>query len=280
MKPTLTLLLLLLFASLGPVMAQEYNPETTYLVIKSDGARFVGQILSSDAREIFMRTSDRGEIIIPKHEISSITEYNPDDDRFKEIFASRYFLTTNALPIDEGDSYIQWTLIGPDVHFGLANNMSVGVMTTWLASPVLGSFKYSKALSENTSYALGVLAGTTLWNFGDGGSVALPYAAYTIGGETSNFSVSAGYGVSSFNGITSGQALFSVGGMRKISRAGTFVFDSLIFSSEQNIVTIIIPGIRLQTQEKSAFQFGFPGFFESGRRAPLGFPVVSWFRRL
>ena len=274
-------LLLLMFTAFGvpAALAQEFQPDVTYLVVKNDGIRFVGQILSSDAREVLIRTSDRGDVAVPKHEIRSITEYSPSDDRPKETFATRYFLTTNGLPMDEGESYIQWTLIGPDVHFGLKNNRSIGVMTTWVASPVIISYKYSSEISEKHSYALGVLAGTTLW-YDDGVRVALPYASYTIGDNISNISFSAGYGAAYYDGNSGGQAMFSVAGMRKISRSGTFVFDSLIFANDGDALAILIPGVRLQTKENSAFQFGFPGFFHSGSSEPLGFPVVSWFRKL
>jgi hypothetical protein len=275
-------LLILMFTAFGvpTALSQEFQPFVTYLVVKNDGTRFVGQIISSDAREVLIRTSDRGDVAIPKHEIRSITEYSPSDDRPKETFATRYFLTTNGIPMEEGDSYIQWTLIGPDVHFGLKNNSSIGVMTTWIASPVLISYKYSAEISEKRSYAIGVLAGSTLWNFSDGVRLALPYAAYTIGDNISNINFSAGYGLSYYDGRSSGQAMLSVGGMRKISRSGTFIFDSLIFANEGDVLSVFIPGIRLQTQENSAFQFGFPGIFYSGSSRPLGFPVVSWFRKL
>jgi hypothetical protein len=275
-------LLLLMFTAFGvpTALAQEFQPDVTYLVVKNDGTRFVGQIISSDAREVLIRTSDRGDVAVPKHEIRSITEYSPSDDRLKEIFATRYFLTTNGLPMDEGDSYIQWTLIGPDVHFGLKNNRSIGVMTSWVASPVIISYKYSAEISERRSYALGVLAGSTLWNFSDGVRIALPYASYTMGDKMSNISFSAGYGVAYYDGESGGQAMFSVAGMHKISRSGTFVFDSLIFVNDGDVLALLVPGVRLQTKENSAFQFGFPGVFYSGSSRPLGFPVVSWFRKL
>jgi hypothetical protein len=129
------MLTIIMTVSFSVALAQEYDPEKTYVVVKNDGTRFTGQILSSDAREIHMRTDRLGEVIIPKHEIQSVAEYTGAPEVYSEVFATRYFITTNGLPIEKGDSYIQWTLIGPDVHFGIKDNMSIGVMTTWLASP-------------------------------------------------------------------------------------------------------------------------------------------------
>jgi hypothetical protein len=223
------MLTIIMTVSFSVALAQEYDPEKTYVVVKNDGTRFTGQILSSDAREIHMRTDRLGEVIIPKHEIQSVAEYTGAPEVYSEVFATRYFITTNGLPIEKGDSYIQWTLIGPDVHFGIKDNMSIGVMTTWLASPVIGSFKYTGTLSEKRTYAFGLLAGTTLWSFGRSTMIALPYAAYTMGDSRANLSLSAGYGLFRFDGDSGGSVMFSVGGLRKLGRTGTFVMDSLIW---------------------------------------------------
>lgn len=280
MKSLYTLLLLGLFAIPGVMQAQEFDPEVVYIVVKNDGTRFTGNIVKSDAREILLKTTTIGEIYIPKHEIRSITPFKEGDDQYKEVFATRYFLTTNGLPIEKGDSYVQWHLFGPDLHFGVHDNYSVGVMTTWFASPVVGSFKYTNQLGPKRSYALGVLAGSTLWSSEDWVRLALPYAALTFGDANQNINFSAGYGAVAYPGYRGGQFMMGVGGMKKMTRSGTFVFDSLVFTSSDESVILLIPGFRIQTKEKSAFQFGFPGVYVSGRSSPLGFPVVSWFRKL
>jgi hypothetical protein len=262
------------------VIAQEFDNDKTYVVVKNDGTRFIGQIISSDAREVHLRTDSLGEVFIPKHEIRSITEYTGAPEVYNEVFATRYFLTTNGLPIEKGDSYIQWTLLGPDVHFGIADNVSVGLMTTWLASPVIGSFKYTGAFSENRTYAVGMLVGTTLWNFGNSTWIALPYAAYTLGDASANLNLSAGYGLIRFDGVSEESVMFSVGGLRKVTRSGTLIFDSIMVFRDGESIAMLVPGLRLQTRENSAFQFGFPGVVSSRGSSPVGFPMISWFRRL
>lgn len=275
------LLFALTFIVLTPVFvsAQEFDPAKTYVVTKNDGTRFTGNILSSDAREVLLKTTTIGELIIPKHEIRSIVEFQPGDDKFKEIFASRYFITTNGLPVEKGDSYVQWTLLGPDIQFGVSDNVGIGVMTTWVANPVAVSFKYSGNLGHKLNFAVGALAGSTLWSGGDGVRFALPFAAVTIGDENANVNASIGYGAISYTDYEGGQAMFSLGAMKKVTRSGSLVFDSLVFPSEGESVALIVPGFRIQTQERSAFQFGFPGFVTSGDSSPVGFPMVSWFRK-
>lgn len=275
------LLFALTFILFAPAMlsAQEFDPAKIYIVTKNDGTKFTGNILSSDAREVLLKTATIGEIIIPKHEIRSIVEFQEGDDKFKEIFASRYFITTNGLPVEKGDSYVQWTLLGPDIQFGVSDNIGIGVMTSWIANPVALAFKYSGNLGHKLNFAVGTLAGSTLWSGGDGVRFALPFAAVTMGDENGNMNVAVGYGFASYSTYSGSQAMFSVGAMKKVTRSGSLVFDSLVFPSDGESVALIVPGFRIQTQEKSAFQFGFPGFVTSGDSSPVGFPMVSWFRK-
>jgi hypothetical protein len=227
---------------------------------------------------VLIKTTTIGELIIPKHEIRSIVEFQPGDDKFKEIFASRYFITTNGLPVEKGDSYVQWTLLGPDIQFGAGDNLGVGLMTSWLATPVAVSIKYSGNLGHKLNYAVGALAGGTLWT-ASGVSFALPFAAVTMGDENANINVSVGYGMAKYENYSGGQSMFSFGAMKKVTRSGSIVFDSLIFPADGESVALVVPGFRIQTQEKSAFQFGFPGVVTSGDSSPVGFPMVSWFRK-
>jgi len=97
------------------------------------------------------------------------------------------------LPILKGDSYIQWTLLGPDLHFGVHDNFSVGLMTSWIGVPVIGSVKYTGALGSKTTYGIGFLAGPSLWSPGDF-VLFLPYSALTLGDQSANISFSAGLG--------------------------------------------------------------------------------------
>lgn len=274
------LIFALTFIVFAPTLlsAQEYDSTKVYIVTKNDGTKYTGKIVSSDAREVLIRTTTIGELYVPRHEIRSIVEFQPGDDKYKEIFASRYFITTNGLPVEKGDSYIQWTLLGPDVQFGISDNFGVGVMTTWAASPVGVSMKYTGNMGRNLNYAVGVLAGGTLWG-SPGVAFALPFAAVTVGDENGNMNVAAGYGFSKFSDYSGSQAMFSFGAMKKVSRGGTFIFDSMLFPIEGESVALMIPGFRIQTQEKSAFQIGFPGFIASGKTYPFGIPIVSWFRK-
>ena len=175
------------------------KPSMSNLVVitKQNGTKFIGEIISRDAREILLKTKDLGEIYIPMHVIESIREILPDAPNpyiEDDIFATRYFITTNGLPIKKGENYILWNLYGPDFQFGVKENFGVGVMTSWGAVPIVFSAKYSKDLGENKSIAFGALAGTGSWAIPEFG-LLLPYTTLTLGDRKNNISFSLGYGL-------------------------------------------------------------------------------------
>lgn len=216
-----------------------------HMVEKQNGAKFIGEIISNDAREILIKTEDRGNIYIPQHEIKRITEIVPEKEKdfiSEEIFSTRYFITTNGLPIKKGENYIQWNIYGPDFQFGVADNFGVGIMTSWAAIPIIANAKYSIDLGKNKSMALGVLAGTGSWAFPEFG-LLLPFVSLTVGDRRNNLTFSTGYGQlfyqqEEFDPYQDGQYfdvnkregryLFSIAGMAKINEKFSLVFDSFV----------------------------------------------------
>jgi hypothetical protein len=231
------------------LIAQEQPEEADRgkkMVIKNDNSRFIGVIIHEDPREVIIETENLGQVAIPKHEIREIRNVN--DEMFRdgifigeELFATRYFLTTNGLPVKKGDNYIQWNLFGPDFQFGIADNFGVGVMTSWFAMPIIGTAKYSRPLGEKTSLAIGGLLGTGSWAQPDFG-ILLPFVAITRGTRLHNINFSAGYGYvfyseeiynpnldrSFIENHRDGRLLLSLAAMTKITNAFSLVFDSFI----------------------------------------------------
>jgi len=256
-----------------------------YVVIKNDGTEFAGKILSYDAREVLIETDKLGQIIIPKHEIKEIRELQPGEvgkgGEYEpvEVFATRYFITTNGLPIKKGESYIQWNLYGPDFQFGIRKNFGLGIMTSWVGMPIIGSAKYSIELDTNINLALGTLLGTGSWAKPDFG-IALPFVAFTFGNRRSNITFSGGYGAVFGIGESDGRALLSVAGMTKVGKKVSLVFDSFIAPATVDGFALLIPGIRWQTESNKAFQFGFGGLITDGELVPVPIPLVQWYRKL
>ena len=162
------------------------------------------------------------------------------------------------------------------------------MITTWLGSPIIFTTKYSFEVSKNVNAAVGFLLGTSGWvgNLG----FAVPYGSFTLGDRKSNLTASLGYG--SIWGIDAngGRAIVSIAGMRKVSKSISLVFDSFILPATTPVVNVygtynrdqgglIIPGVRFQTSETGAFQFGFAGSLSESGIGNFGLPYLQWFRK-
>lgn len=304
----------ILFINISPFFSQEKNDSLSkkafFIITKNDGVIYVGEIVYDNAREVFLKTKKTGDLIIPKYEIKSIVkasaaEINEEGELVQsEVFATRYFITTNAIPINKGDSYILWNLYGPDFQFGLGKNVGIGVMSTWIGMPIIGTLKYSVSKNQKLHYGFGLLAGTGSWALPEWG-MALPFGILTLGDSKNNINFSAGYGAIIERGKSDGRFLFSIAGFSKIGKKISVVLDSFImpagnyFNSEETSYNpytgfdetvivrkrkagfaLIIPGLRWQLEPNKAFQFGFAGLMVNGEAVPAPIPMIQWFRKL
>lgn len=227
---------------------------------------YVGIILSDDGREVLIDTEDRGKIYLSKANILSIKPARASDVVSGEYvgegaFTTRYSFTTNALPVKRGENYAMLNLYGPEVHFAVSDNTSLGIMSTWLGSPMALAVKRSFGTADPLlNFSAGALLGTTgyLNNFeGRGGlyfanatygnrkhnvTVALGYAQGT-GGDYSTTVVPSGTYLSNYNyfepynfpedlEVREGTSrvrgpLFSVAGITKVGPKASLVFDSM-----------------------------------------------------
>ena len=287
------------------------NTQQLYKIIKTDGGELRGKIVTQDSREVLLKSIDGREIYIPQHSIQRIekldaTEFNQKGEFIgKDPFATRYFLSTNGFALKEGDSYILYNWWGPEIQFGLKNDISVGVITTWIGAPIIGTVKKSWELDENTHVAVGGLVGTGSYGWFDlyGG---LPFASVTLGEETKNISLSVGYGAISYNEdqyysdeysyyytahtqrVVDKATMFSVSGMFKVSTSISFVFESFFvlpqwhqrdygYGPSSSLIGFVSPGFRFQQKPGKALQVGFAGGFNDYYIAPI--PMIQWYRK-
>ena len=260
---------------------------STYRIIKTDGGELIGQIQSQDAREILLLTKDDRQIYIPQHAIKEVIKLKNSD--FNNIgtfigedkFATRYFITTNGLPIKKGEHYVQWKLSGPDFQFGIGKDLGVGIMSSWIGVPIIGSIKKSWQIGDKSQFAIGGLVGTGSWIVPEFGG-ALPFATLSFGDRSKNIAFSGGYGaIWTGNGV-SGRAISSIAGMAKISPKISLVFDSFVLLPNENQTggALFIPGIRWHQEEGKAIQFGFAGIIADGDIVPVTIPTIQWYRSL
>lgn len=280
----------------------------TYRIVTTTGDEFVCKIISSDKREVLIRTEDNREFYIPQFQVKEIyevnnTEYNAEGKWVGEDkFATRYFITTNGLPMKKGEHYIQWNVFGPDFQFAVGDNFGIGVMTTWIGSPMIITSKYSFQLGEKAHMGVGLLAGSGTWLAPEFGGL-LPFASLSFGTRRSNIAFSGGYGaVWSGWGGADGRALVSVAGMTKVAPRVSLVFDSFVLlpntrthtyqeydwqtetyyevtkSYQTDMIALFTPGVRWHLKEGSSFQFGLTGVVYDDFLVPAPIPTFQWYK--
>ena len=300
------------------------NSPSIYKIIKTDGGELIGEILEQNTREILFKTSDDRTFYIPQHSIKELvqldmSEFSKQGEFIGEDpFATRYFISTNGLPLKKGETYILYNWFGPDVQTGLGHNVGVGVISTWLGAPIIGTVKKSWALNKYTNIAVGGLFGTGSWGALDafGG---IPFASVSFGDRKSNLSISAGYGAFSNteqyivteegnvpysvnNGfieyeyenkrILKQATMFSVAGMHKFTRRVSFVFETF-FIIPNSFGQKSLSGLNNNVSPSKLMGLITPGLRfqqEKGKAFQVGFagvfdkngffpiPMVQWFR--
>lgn len=230
-----------------------------YLVVKNNNVEYVCRILSDDGREVLIYTEKLGNIYIPKSEILSIEKIKDEKSivrgEYYEAgpFTTRYSFTTNALPMKQGANYAMVNLYGPEAHFALSNRFSIGVMSTWIASPFVVALKYSfKTKNEKVNLSLGTLLGTSSYISSFRGFGGLHFGNVTFGDAKKNLTIAAGYayvnsGLKTDNNDNYNNYLdigyqrpkthgpiFSIAGITKVGVKASFIFDSMIGVFDHN----------------------------------------------
>ncbi len=185
----------------APSTTTPASDTTKYLVVKNDGNEYVGLILSDDGREVLIQTTSLGKIYIPKSDIKSIRPLDLVDDVKKGefnsagAFSTRYQFTTNCFPIKKGENYAMINLYGPEVHFAVHKDFSIGVMSTWIGSPLALALKYTRGTANpKINYGVGALIGTSGYLNSARGFGGLYWGMITYGDRRSNVTLSVGYG--------------------------------------------------------------------------------------
>ncbi len=232
-----------------------------FVIIKNDGTEYIGVIISDDGREVLIETETIGKIYLPKADIKSMVKIESKSKivngeyRSAGPFTTRYAFTNNALPIKKGENYAMINLFGPEVHFAVSNNFNIGVMSTWIASPLVLALKYTfKTRDSKFNFSAGTLMGTSgyLNSFRSYGG--LHWLSMTLGDRMNNVTFSGGYGYvrSGLNknimdegvyntypetnqriGPMTKGPIFSVAGTVKVGTRTSFIFDSMFFIYEK-----------------------------------------------
>jgi len=250
MKITNLIFLITFFFAFN-IAAQETKKDTIlYLIQKSDGIQYIGEILSDDGREVLVLTEALGKIYIPKSEITSIKKVDKEIDfinneyREKGVFTTRYQFSTNSFPIEKGENYAMVNLYGPEVHFNVTNKFSVGVMTTWICSPLVLALKYTfPTKNEKLNFGIGTLIGTSGYLDKGRSYGGLHWGMMTYGSRKNNITISAGisYFCRNYN-----QTFSIAGEYPAVQESQTYwAFDYNLPTTTRKTEPIIAPAIGL-----------------------------------
>jgi len=250
--------LFLLFCTLF-MSAQEQG---RVVVVLNNGNEYIGTIAKDDGREIYLMTENMGGVYLQKTEIRSVKSITSESQvvsgEFRNTgpFTTRYAFTTNALSINKGENYTMLNLYGPEVHMAVSNRLSIGIMSTWIGSPLILAAKFTfPTKNPNVNFSIGNLAATSGYLQSFRGYGNLGFANMTLGNRLNNVTLAAGYfmyrgggqenyteetepfidnSYSTFYTVPQGLPkpvhgpMFSLGGIARIGAKASFVFDSML----------------------------------------------------
>ena len=277
-------------------------------VTKNDKSVYIGQIIKDDGREVLLRTTTIGDVYISKSDIKSIQPVDKlqatysGDYREEGPFKSRYYFTNNALPLEKGDNYGLIHLYGPEVHVAVSDRLSVGVMATWIASPIGIALKYAiPTQNEKVNLSLGTIMFSSGYLNKAKGWGGLHWGSITFGKAGKNMTLSSGVGYVDLGFTTYNNpvnylkvaSVSSVAGIFPVGDRASFIFDSMITLSERrnylnndyfgggfvdsdgnpaDIPTVynsgtefssfFMPGMRFQKSDRTAFQVALAGVIQ------------------
>ena len=172
-----------------------------YIIQTVDDIEYLGKVIKDDGREVWVVDERLGLVVLPKHSISEMIRLDVDTDLIVKnyvpegAFTTRNIFTANAFPIKKGKHYAMFNLFGPEAHFAVNDKFNLGVMSTWIASPISLVTKYSFSEEEAPiKVALGGLLGNSgyLDLFATSGGIG--FITFTTGTRQNNVSLSLGYG--------------------------------------------------------------------------------------
>jgi hypothetical protein len=282
MKTKMLFILFLLMSMISTAQNETQAGDSMVVVTLTNGETRIGTILSDDGREILLLTKEIGKIYIRKENIKSIVPYDPEnfkivDGEFRDVgpFTTRYHFTTNSLPIKKGENYAMINLYGPEVHFALSDRFSLGVMSTWTASPFVLAAKFTiPTQNPKLNFGLGTLAGTSGYLNTFRGFGGLHWGMVTYGDRMNNITFSAGFsyiktgiqrsyaeyqpgiypakpdgfggysfdypGITAFKSVENPIAtapIIGLGGIAKVGKKASFIWDAMVMFGSQTKVS-------------------------------------------
>ena len=243
MKNNLIIIAFFMLASIFGQAQVTPGDTTEYIIKLSNGNEYIGVIVQDDGREMLIQSKSVGKIYLKKTDIVSIAKNDKSSALVVEgevwdnsTFSTRYFVTTNGLPIKKGENYYMFNLYGPELHVAVSNSLNVGIMTTWIGAPFLFTLKKSFATrKKDVNFAFGSLTGNLGYLNSFKGVFSLNFMSVTKGNRENNVTFSSGVlfynngGKSQdyYSSVRSSGVLSSIAGTLRIGKSTSLIFDSM-----------------------------------------------------
>jgi hypothetical protein len=256
---------------------------TLVRVETSDGNDFVGKIVSEDASQIVLETTNFGKLTIRKVDIRSRelvhTEQLKDGKLwFSNPQSTRYFWAPNAYGLKAGEAYYQNIyVLWNQFTFGITDNFSLGggIIPTFLFSgptPVFATAKLSIPIEKDKlNLGAGTIIGTVIGE--DVGAFGLVYGLSTFGSPDNNVSVGFAYGFA--GGDWADTPLINVSGLFRVSSRGYFITENyFIRAAGESFLALGLGGRWIIKKAALDFIFAIPVAEEMD--SFIAFPLIGF----
>jgi len=211
-----------------------------------------------------------------------MTKANQDNLRVGEYFsenphASRYFYTPTGYGIKKGTGYVQ-TIWGVyyQLQYGITDNFSMGVSTTFIGTPITLTPKYSFEINPKLHMAVGAQFGIETYSTGGGNPVLLGigYTSLTAGSREDNLTFGLGYAQIYFDGESGGGAAISIAGVTRVAKKISLMGEFWILPKVG--IQFGGPGVRIIRKKENILDFGFWVVGSGGFFVPAPFFSYTW----
>lgn len=221
---------LIIPANLGAQQAITGEISKMYQFTLKDGSTITGKLVSQSEKEIVIQSDALGEMKLQKENIKSMTLVSDINKKASGIWfenpnASRYLLSSSAIPMEKKTGYYQNTWIFVN-SFGYAftRNLSLSGGFEIISLLAEGDGPYAFYLNPKASFKVAknlYLGGTILYantfrTIDEFGGLATLNGSFTYGNMNNNITATVGWG--SADGEFSAQPLITISGMARVSK--------------------------------------------------------------
>jgi hypothetical protein len=209
-----------------------------YQITLKDGSVLSGKLISQSENEIVIQSGSLGEMKVQKENIKSMTLVSAINEKnsgvwFENPNASRYLLSSSAIPMEKKTGYYQNTWIFVS-SFGYAFTRNLSLTAGFEIFSIMAGSEgpYAFYLNPKASFKVAnnlylggtILYANTIRTIDEFGGLATVNGSITFGNRNNNITATVGWGSS--DGEFSKEPLVTINGMARVSNRIGFVSEN------------------------------------------------------